>query len=457
MKVFRGFVLCLLLALAGSASADFESGLRAHDRGDYGFAHWEWLLLAHQGDAPAQYNLGSTYYNGESGPPDYARAAEWYRRAATQGHVGAQFVLGLMAHAGRGLPPDPAEAARWFRLAAEQGHPRAQHNLGILYHGGRGVPRDLTEAARWFLRAAEQGYPAALVRAAIVYHNGEGVAPDPVQAYKWYALAAQRLAGSDRQDAERLMQVVRGGMTGEQRARAERLAREWRPRPESHDRAAVWPRSLARDLEVPRGRAGVPAAPETGTGLVVDAAGHVLTSTDTLEGCRELRAVLPAGQRLAATVVARDAASRLALLRMAGPAPPAAPGVAPALGPVSELARAVTGLVPGPGGLSRGRVSPAATNRARPLLQVMPAVAPARHGAPLLDEAGNVLGVVVGGADAPAAAGEAVSFAVPAHVARDFLESHGVAADLAPAVQALSPTALEERARMLTVVVECRR
>ena len=106
--------------------------------------------MAQQGDARAQFLLGSLYAQGQGVPQDYSAAAQWFRRAAEQGHVGAQFNLGVRYHEGRGVPRDAIQAAEWFRRAAQQGFARAQYNLGVLYANGDGVPRD----AQGFLVAA---------------------------------------------------------------------------------------------------------------------------------------------------------------------------------------------------------------------------------------------------------------------------------------------------------------
>ena len=44
------------------------------------------------------------YRQGHGVPQDYAQAAVWYRKAAEQGDAGAQFNLGTMCYSGRGVP-----------------------------------------------------------------------------------------------------------------------------------------------------------------------------------------------------------------------------------------------------------------------------------------------------------------------------------------------------------------
>ncbi len=107
----------LLAALAGTAvAAPFEDAVSAHKRGDYATARREFRVLAEQGDAKAQNNLGFMYAKGLGVPQDYAEAVKWYRRAAEQGLAQAQTNLGVMHFTGRGLPQDYEEAVKWLSL-----------------------------------------------------------------------------------------------------------------------------------------------------------------------------------------------------------------------------------------------------------------------------------------------------------------------------------------------------
>ena len=70
---------------------------------------------------------------------------------AKQGIAEAQYNLGLMYSRGEGVPRDDKEAMRWYRLSAEQGFAESQTNLGLMYGKGQGVPRDDKEAMRWYI------------------------------------------------------------------------------------------------------------------------------------------------------------------------------------------------------------------------------------------------------------------------------------------------------------------
>ena len=76
------------------------------------------------------------------------------RLLAKQGHAEAQYNLGVIYDRGQGVTQDYAEAAKWFRKAAEQGWADAQHNLGLMYGNGQGVPEDYVQAHMWFNLAA---------------------------------------------------------------------------------------------------------------------------------------------------------------------------------------------------------------------------------------------------------------------------------------------------------------
>ena len=76
-----------LLFSAGSAWADREEGVAAYERGDYATALQEWRLLAEQGDAKAQFNLGFLYRIGQGVNQDYQKACHWYLLSAEQGYA----------------------------------------------------------------------------------------------------------------------------------------------------------------------------------------------------------------------------------------------------------------------------------------------------------------------------------------------------------------------------------
>ena len=99
-----GLMLLWLSVVPGGAG--FEEGDRAYKSGDYATALREWLPLAQQGDATAQFNLGYIYARGQGMPQDYTQAVQWYQRAAEQGDAHAQTMLGVLYAKRKGVPQD---------------------------------------------------------------------------------------------------------------------------------------------------------------------------------------------------------------------------------------------------------------------------------------------------------------------------------------------------------------
>ena len=77
-----------------SHSADFNKGLTAAQNGDFATAVKEWELLAEQGLAKAQFNLGVMHEYGDGVSQNYKEATQLYRLAAEQGFADAQYNLG---------------------------------------------------------------------------------------------------------------------------------------------------------------------------------------------------------------------------------------------------------------------------------------------------------------------------------------------------------------------------
>jgi len=127
---------------------------------------------------------------------------------------------------------DYKKALEIIKPIAEQGGDLAQFYLGHMYSEGEGVPRDETEAVKWYRKAAEQGMPSAQYYLGLMYLNGEGVAKDYIEAHKWYNLAASRFSpGDDQKVARKDRDLAEGQMTPAEIEEAQKLAREWKPKP----------------------------------------------------------------------------------------------------------------------------------------------------------------------------------------------------------------------------------
>lgn len=91
----------------------------AFDRASMASALRVWLPAAQAGELDAMVHVGEIYERGLGGvAPDYAAAADWYRRAAERGDARAMINLGSLYERGLGVRQDPAEALNWYRKAS---------------------------------------------------------------------------------------------------------------------------------------------------------------------------------------------------------------------------------------------------------------------------------------------------------------------------------------------------
>ncbi len=221
--------LTLLFVAGPAVSADIDDGIQAFRASQFERA---WRLLepsAEAGDDKAQYIVGVMYDHGYARPRNYAKAAEWFERAARQGNGDAAFNLGLLywrgaeAEAGS-LAQDPAEAAEWLSQAADAGFAMAQQILADMYLAGRGVAVDESKACDLAKAAADRGLVGAQFTAGLLYGQGRGCRKDIVEAYKWFRLGAD--AGYP--GATQNVDILRRAMTDSEIAEAESATRSWR-------------------------------------------------------------------------------------------------------------------------------------------------------------------------------------------------------------------------------------
>ena len=71
------------------------------------------------------YNEGQRSYYGQGVPQDYAKAREWYEKAAANGSTDAMFSLGVLYANGQGVAQDYAKAREWYEKAVAKGDTNA--------------------------------------------------------------------------------------------------------------------------------------------------------------------------------------------------------------------------------------------------------------------------------------------------------------------------------------------
>ncbi len=203
-----------------------------------------------------------------------------------------------------------------------------------------------------------------------------------------------------------------------------------------------------------------------GTGFVISQKGHVLTNFHVVENCNEVRGKVGKGIE-SLSVVASDRINDLAVLKLKSFTGDVAKfrkdllGVRagdsvivvgyPLPGVLTSLANVTTGSVTALAGLQ---------DDVR-YYQISAPVQPGNSGGPVLDQSGNVIGVVRSKLDALALAkitgdiSQNINFAIKASVVQNFLYTHGVTYHTASSNYELRPGEIGEKASEYTIALEC--
>jgi S1-C subfamily serine protease len=338
-------------------------------------------------------------------------------QAAESGDPNKQYLLGWIYAQGRfGVHKDSVEAVKWFRKAAEQGLAKAQNEVGIAYANGLGgVPKDDTQAVKWYRMAAEQGDAEAQCDLGVLCCDGTGTLKNEVEAYKWFLLSASQ--GNAR--AKKGISVVENRITPIQRAEGQRAARDWKP----NEAMASSQRSNTNEPPRPIG---------SGTAFAISQDGFFVTNEHVVQEFKQIRLITAKGT-FTAEIVAVDRATDLALLKIAAKTSPLAIASSRTLRLGATVATVgfpnitLQGFSPK---LAKGEIASLAGIQDDPKqFQISVPVQPGNSGGPMIDEKGNVVGVIVAKLNQQAALAttgtlaENVNYAIKSSFLLAFLES----------------------------------
>jgi TPR repeat protein len=232
-----------------------------------------WAKAAGQGNSSSMVALGDSYRHGDldGNFVDYKEAVKWYRTASnsknTEHRGDASLALGEMYEAGQGTAANPSEAMKFYKKAADCGNGEAKFRIGLLYETGKGVGRNYAKAREWYTAAAGDRVSAAMYRVGYLHEkglgvkanmkeaekwyrkaadagdswsqlyfgdkceHGRGVPVDLISAHVWYNLASKGMGSEELwKKAKSAKERVALTLSAEDLARAEKMAREWRPR-----------------------------------------------------------------------------------------------------------------------------------------------------------------------------------------------------------------------------------
>lgn len=265
----------------------------------------KWFKQAAQRNfVPAYFSLGQLYANNTAGNVDYKEAFKWFRVAAEQGYPPAQHALGYLYFEGKGVQTNQFEAVKWYGLAAGRNFADSHYNLAICYERGYGVPQNLVAAVTHYRAAAELNHAYAQYSLGVCYYEGKGVEVDFLQSYKWWNLSAVQgipEAASSRDILTRLM-------SESQIKEGQRLASEFAPRQSANHESPKLVAAPTTDVsEIKR----------IGTGFLVSPDGFLVCTLRTIAGATNIQVVTEGGT-FTAVVVKPDPLNDIALLHVPG-------------------------------------------------------------------------------------------------------------------------------------------
>jgi S1-C subfamily serine protease len=289
---------------------------------------------------------------------DYAQALSIWQKLAEQGDNNARINLGIMYDHGKGVDPDPHQAATWYQIAGAGGHAAAQFNLGLMYTEGRGVEQSPVKAAYWLLQAAEQGLADAQYRLATHLHTTQGIPRNSEVVQHWLSMAAAQ----GHSDAVAMLAGVAHGSV----------------RVESPDRQTGFSAGTAWPIT----------------------SGYVVTNNHVVADVDEVGLIDVAGREVRASVVLRDETHDLALLGVNDfenlpPALPLAEAPTRLGSSVFTIGYPRIDIMGRTPKLTDGIISAINGFRDDPgSYQISVPIQPGNSGGPLLNMAGEVVGVV---------------------------------------------------------------
>ncbi len=203
----------------------------------------------------------------------------------------------------------------------------------------------------------------------------------------------------------------------------------------------------------------------SGTGFFVATDGAVITNAHVVENCGAIRVTASQGATADAKIVARDVRNDLALLGTALTVKKVAAFRASIrLGePVEAFGYPLADVLARSGNFTLGNVSAlVGIGEDSRYLQISAPVQPGNSGGPLLDQSGNLVGVVSAKLNALkmmlATNGDIpqnVNFAIKASIVTSFMEANGVAYAAGSATQAIPPADLADQAKAMSAFIEC--
>lgn len=489
--------LCAAAALAaiaaapalGDAMADAEA---AYDSKDYGTAIRIVRPLAEGGDPNAQFLYGKMYRYGNGAPQNHREAANWLQKALDGGNSEAQCSLAGLYLSEPSFVARRSEGALLARRGAEKGLAECQIEIGYAYALARGRPRDWLIGHVWMNVAASNpnasrstvALAQELRRITERVLTAQQIADAQTLADEWHRGSRNVSAGVARVglprnlEAQRLLELLgfdagtADGVVGTttRSAIASFRRRYDKPGGDQVDDDLVVALHQEWAALGEASKAGSPPGQRTvggtGTGFVISRQGHVLTNNHVVSGCASLRLRWPDGREHAARLIGRSVEDDLAVLR--SDIDPTEVGSFRPNGQ-ARLGESVVvygfplpNLLSSSGNLTTGSVTALAGLRDESrIMQISAPVQAGNSGGPVIDQKGQIVGIVVSKIDVLAVARKTsdvpqnVNFAIKASVGTNFLDAKDIDYSYGAEPDVLPMEEIVRRVKRFTMQVAC--
>ena len=150
---------------------------------------WDWLNKHAEEDDYILVQLGLMYVTGDGVDLDYAKAKDYWEKAAAKGSDTAMYHIGIMYRMGEGMNKDRSKAMEWFEKAAQKGHTGSMNAIASMYYDNK----DYNKAREWYQKAVDAGSLTAMHNMGAVYAD----MGDDATAISWYKKAADCGSAND--------------------------------------------------------------------------------------------------------------------------------------------------------------------------------------------------------------------------------------------------------------------
>ena len=108
------------------------------------------------------YKLALQYKDGNGVTMDYAKAYNYFSKAADLGDAQSIYAVGYLQYKGLGCSQDYVKAASLFAQGAKTGRDNSMYFYGLCWRNGYGVDKNEDSAKYWLNKAAAVGYKQAI-------------------------------------------------------------------------------------------------------------------------------------------------------------------------------------------------------------------------------------------------------------------------------------------------------